>query len=173
MRVLSSISAVVLAVTLLSQAAEAAVVNYLGKSYEVTTKTGTFSNLNSIGITDGSRLQEQVWWGDTGAALFFANAVGLTEGANFFGPPNSYGPFFATGYLGGTIYSGAVYRNVFGAPVEAVSGNYSFPGGAVWAVASEIPAVPLPAGGPLLLAGLFALFQLRSKKPSRSKAAGT
>jgi hypothetical protein len=79
-----------LSVLMSASTASAVVVTYMGTDYEVTTKTGTFLDLNSSSITDGTRLVDQVWWGSDAEARKFAELSGLGQiyfAARFPAPP--------------------------------------------------------------------------------------
>ena len=75
-KLLLSIAAGAIALAMAATTASATVVNWNGTDYKITTKTGNFLDLNRSTITDGTRLQDQPWWGDIAAANQFAGLLG-------------------------------------------------------------------------------------------------
>lgn len=130
----------------------AVTVDVVGDTYDVTTITGSFLDNQTL-------LEDQVWWGDSALALDFAGAVG-----SLLGFPNlDIGPFFAFG-------ENLVTTNVLAALCEDtgtcgifgdINAEYS---GYTYAIASLVPAIPLPASAFLMLAGLGGLAALRRKQ---------
>jgi len=121
-----------------------------GMNWKVSTIDGVFGDLLST-------LDDQAWWGDGTLAGDFAEAVGFSLGGNVYSP-TLVGPAFA--YTNGSttvfdacaLFSGATTASC-GATnkFSAVNSNpivYTF------AIAEKISAVPLPAGLPLLAAGI-------------------
>jgi hypothetical protein len=153
------------AFTLSTATASAVVVNYNGTAYDVTTKTDTFVALNDANIVDGSRLEEQVWWGSDDVARTFAALVGDT-----FGVQNT---FFA--YNANEFRASGCYLVQLPPQFSNTSCNTGLGLGSVtsYAVARAVAPVPLPAGGLLLLTSLGAAAGLGCirERRNRGKAA--
>lgn len=140
--------AAVLALGLSSAASSAATVTVGGTVWDISTLTGTFSELSSV-------LIGQTWWGDNPRAVLFADELG-----NNLGFPNAvgrFGPYFAVGFFpvadqpDGLL--SATLQSTGGIQLFGLS--YSSQQNIVltWAVATT-SQVPLPAGGVLLVTGL-------------------
>ena len=130
-------------------------------------------SLTTLGpITDiPALLSSQEWYGSSSAAIDFATALGAQEGAH----NGNLGPYFLWGARG---VSGRTGLN----PIYVVSLRASETDGSlvvdtqtvesseahVFAIASAVAPVPLPATGALLLAGIGGLAALRR---GRAKAA--
>jgi hypothetical protein len=140
------------------------------QDYEITTISGTFDAL-------GTTLMGQVWWGDYTLAMALATELGTT-----FGMPNlEFGaysaPAFAVQEYDDSLFGASNYSIRDTASIGALpypdqgmtflsnmgrSNAYD----TVWAVAvvETVPAVPLPAGGLLLLSGLAGVAALKRRK---------
>ena len=134
-----------LALCLSTAASSAATVkvNVGGVDWDVTTVQGTFSELYST-------LIQQVWWGDPGLAREFAPKVGCL-GCDPDVDYDVYGPLFAyaNGFPRVAIYNSAFDYTFLTTIDPSVPSSF--------AIATALPAaVPLPAGGLLLLTGLAA-----------------
>lgn len=128
--------------------ADAATVSYNGKDYQVSTIAGSF-------IENQPLLERQVWWGSNSVAGLFAGVVGqmlgLPNDGGLTGPQFAYAPdqdrVSAIGYM----FNGLRGR---GGPTQTNPSAHD--DGQTYAVAS-VAAVPLPAGGLLLLTALGAI----------------
>lgn len=133
-----------------------------GKEWRVGTVVGTFLELRSS-------LEAQVWWDNPQLADNFAKAVGggLTTADS--GPIFAYDSFVfgdsaPTGQRGIEFVFGFFFFCIEGLPCSS-SVSQSFPDAQLtYAVADEINVIPLPAGLPLLLAGIGGLAALRIRK---------
>lgn len=130
--------------------AEAAIYNVGGIDYDVTTISGIFNDL-------APDLIAQVWWGDSLLANDFAAIVG-----DGLGLPNSLmsGPYFSFGF--GDFFGIEVVESwTFSNGDVALQDGLPREGYATFAIAT---AVPLPAGGLLLLSGLAGVVGLNRRK---------
>ena len=118
--------------------AQAAVFNYYGTDYDITTVTGTFDSLQT-------QLQATPWWGEPAASSSFAAFVGdgLSTPNSINGFPR--GPLFASSESFSFVSSSSWYPGVILSSPPGVGGvsvfsNVSY----TWAVASTPTAVPEP-----------------------------
>lgn len=132
----------IIAALLLMSSASAATVTYNNATYTVSTVTGRYGD-------NVATLQSQVWWGDSAAALSFAQLLG-----NQLGTPNNpaTSPLFMSGTSGNKALGYAnVIRNGRGG-VTQTSYNLSSRN-VTYAVATLTP-VPIPAAGLMLISAL-------------------
>jgi hypothetical protein len=135
----------------------AVTLTYGAQDYEITTISGTFDAL-------GTTLMDQAWWGDIGLSGELAKLLGTTLGL----PNSSLGAVSGPAFAFEEYTSGGVQKNY---SARIFSGNLNYFGRSnteqeVWAVAvaPTVPAVPLPAGGLLLLSGLAGVAALKRRK---------
>ena len=142
-------------------AANAATFTVNGQDFDITTVTGTFDSLNSTGL-----LSNQIWFGDQLLAIDFATAVGFSLGTPNFGGDD--GPLFAYGTDGTDSFLGVTFGILFSGPPQPIGNIVSVGSTLTFAVATPLSAVPLPAGGMLMLSGLagIAAFKRRKKHPA-------
>lgn len=120
----------------------------LGIDYDVSVIEGSFADNTSI-------LEDQVWFGNIGLARSFSLAI-----TDQLGGFNNFGPLFAHSTDGSLV------------EVEAwdLAGSFSsgflvdFSRVETYAIATPISAVPLPAGGLLLLSGLAFVAGVKRRK---------
>lgn len=128
-----------------------------GDDFDVTTITGTFADNREL-------LEGQVWFGSTDLAALFVSAVGFDLGL-FSNPaflPTATGPLFATSF-GGTFDTVRFSFTETGQDVTITGLGDDVV--ATFAIAQPtISAVPLPAGGLLLLSGLAGVAGLKRRK---------
>lgn len=130
-----------------------------GADYDITTISGNFNELRSV-------LIQQVWWGDVNTAEEFTTSVAFS-----FGEPNALGQ-----YVQGPLFAFGEYTFDVDAVawIDTISSdgtiNYHNPllgTESVWAVSSAtlpVSAVPLPAGGLLLLSAFGGVAALKRRK---------
>lgn len=148
--------AIALGLTAMATTAQAVPVSFMGTDYEVSTFTGSSYADNE------TLLESQVWFGDVSAANHFATEVNTQLGANAIGV---YGPYFATSSFTG--FNGPAFnQRSWDIRINATNGEAQSATNTSWvfATATAVTAIPLPAGGLLLLAGLFGLTALRLNK---------
>lgn len=146
------------ALTVTGTASHAVPVTVSGTNYEVVAVTSSFNNLGPI-------LKSQVWWNDVSLAEEFSFEVGFSLGI-----PNAdfQGPYFA--------YANDTSRNVFftatfqafnglnstGSDIEVLADYFaSSDQDFLFPLAVPISAIPLPAGGLMLLMALIGVVSLR------------
>lgn len=130
-----------------------------GTDYDISTIKGSFTDNQTL-------LESQPWAGDSPLAVQFVFAVG-----DSFGLPNDdgfgsfLGPYFAVEIFDpDPSFDPLVRVNLID---NGGSANTRFAGldaDFVYAVATEVAAVPLPAGGVLLLSGLAGAAALKRRK---------
>ena len=133
----------------LSFAANASIVTYNGTDYNVTATTLTSYDASA------SQLQSQVWWGDSSAAMFFADSVGDQLGVL----NGTGGAYFLWNPPGDALYPDAYKYDLDQDLVQAWS--ISSTGGFKFAVAT---VVPIPAAVWLFGSGLIGLVGLARRK---------
>ena len=123
--------------------------------YDLTSVTGTFDSLRSI-------LMDQAWWGNRVLADSLVNEVELSLGEN----PNYGGVFFALGIVNNSIGEQFTFR--FWHPHPQLGGDTAGTDNTdrvrTFAIATPISAVPLPAGGLLLLSAVGGIAALKRRK---------
>ena len=128
----------------------ATTVTVAGIDYAISTITGSFEDNETL-------LRSQVWWGDSSLAFTFAGSLNDSAGLPNF---SDFGPFFAFEARRGSsnvyFFNGGVGVDAAGIPV---SWN-----GIVYATATPVSAVPLPAGGLLLLSAFGGIAALKRRK---------
>ncbi len=178
MRITSLVLAAIMALTSAS-AGLAATFKVRDVLYEISLVEGNVD----FDFLQGEVTTSQVWWGDLDLAFDFANAVkdslGYVNSPNVF-PNNSTGsvvfingPIFLYGInlagLYGTDLAGAVWTdpsriNQGSTPTGVVTTLIPAYGRAVFATATVVSPVPIPAGGLLLLTALGGIVVLRRSK---------
>lgn len=121
-----------------------------GTEYDVTTFTGFYDD-------NAALLQSQVWWGNSNLAGEFAVAVG-----DALGVPNCYGsegPYFAWE----ASVSSVTFDYLDNGVTLSSGGTTGLGSTAVFAVATEMSPVPLPAGVLLLVTGLGAVAAVKRR----------
>lgn len=148
--------ALAIGISAMGTAAQAVVVSYMGTDYEVSTFTGS-------SYTDNQTLLEnQVWFGDIDAANFFATEVNTQLGLNAI---SVYGPYFA--YVSFVGRNGPAFnQRSWDTRINRPNGESQSASNTSWvfATATAVDPVPLPAGGVLLLTGFAGLAALRRRK---------
>lgn len=137
-------------------------VNVGGTSYDVTTVTGRFTDLQT-------QLQSQVWWQNQNLATNFANAVGSSYGLiNYYGYG---GPFFAYSTEQNFATLGSNNRAFvdFGSGGSVQTIFWDVNDSAVYAIATQATPVPFNISGGATIptvGSLFALALMRKAKKS-------
>lgn len=148
--------ATIMSLSATTTASQAATFTVGGTDYDVTTVTGTFDANRSL-------LMSQLWWGNGTLASSFATEVKFSLGND--PTVSSLGAVFAYGVDAGTFEKayGQAWRNSPPNSTPFWTADTAF-ATRLYAVATVIPAVPLPAGGVLLLSGLAGMAALRRRK---------
>jgi len=125
-----------------------------GIGYDVTTITGTFSDNEAL-------LMGQVWWGDYLLAYHFANAV--DDDLDYPNSIHGFGPLFAyqdggTGVI--SFLATPLFANGRRAQQDYIADFIT----ATYAIATPVSAVPLPAGGLLLVSAFGGIAALKRRK---------
>jgi hypothetical protein len=133
---------------MMSMAVNAATVTVDGADYDVSTVTGTYTDLSTT-------LQAQIWWDNQSLADTFAMQLGAQLGT-----PNPQilgyfsGPLFAYGTFGTELAEATSYS------VDFDDALLSFPGQnweQTWATAVSVSQVPIPAAGWLFMSAVLGL----------------
>lgn len=138
------------ATTIIGTPASAVTINLGGSSYEVTTIEGSFDDNQTL-------LEDQPWW--TGGSNSLANdAAGQVD--NQLGLPNnsnSWGPYFAYSFSGGTVMFSAFNGS-------SVDGNADIGSSAsrTYAVVNEVPE-PMTILGTLLAGSIGIVMNKKTK----------
>ena len=150
---LKSLAAAMVLLACTTTANFAATLTINGNDYDISTVTGTFLEHKTI-------LESQVWFGDQALATQVAEFSFATDGA--YAQNGSHGAYavFSTEALGVGFSPFIVGTREFGEVRGPISGSNE----QVFAIAAPISAVPLPAGGLLLLSGLAGAFGLKRRK---------
>jgi hypothetical protein len=147
--------AFVVTLTFTATESRAVVVNYLGTNYDVTSFEGTYNDSKAL-------LESQVWFGSFAIASDFAALIKTDLGLPGF---TVYSPYFAfeTNLLE-TEYTHRAWDIRLNGGLGGVGGQ-SQATNANWTFATAtVSAVPLPAGGVLLLTALAGVAGLRLRK---------
>lgn len=176
MRITSLVLAAIVALASAS-AGLATTIKVRDVSYKISLVEGTVD----FDFLQGQVTTSQVWWGDPDLAFDFADAIkdslGYVNSPNVF--PNDStgsvvfinGPIFLYGYgsrsLVGAVWTDPSRINQGSTPTGVTNTFISENNRAVFATATEVSPVPIPAGGLLLLTALGGIAALRrSKTPS-------
>lgn len=150
-RMLCSVAALALCLSTAASSASTVKVNVGGVDWDVTTVEDSFNQIPGI-------LRQQVWWGNPGLADSFAQTVRClaicdnngNNGGLVFGPLFAYGRVLSL--VDAVFWFSSDGPNDVGSTFSAIR---EASGSNVYAIASPA-AIPLPAGGLLLLTGLAA-----------------
>lgn len=131
----------------------AASVTVNGTDYNVTTISGTFADNQAL-------LENQVWFGDAGLAEEFARAVhGIFDFVN-----EADGAYFAIELEGSLVTGDVLFAATDSTSPDPFILTAVASSALIYAVAEPVEAVPLPAGGLLLLSAFGGVATLNRRK---------